>query len=135
VHAEVPAEIVAELRSVCLALPEAYEEQAWAGTRWRVAKRTFAHVVAIDDGWPPVFAREAATNGPANVLTFRSSGQELDVLRNVGPPFFAPVWHPEVVGLVFEADVDWDEVAELVTESYCVLAPQRLVDLVDRPSS
>jgi len=25
------------------------------------------------------------------------------------------------------------EVAELVTESYCVLAPKKLVELVDRP--
>lgn len=29
--------------------------------------------------------------------------------------------------------VDWDEVAELVTESYCALAPARLARLVDRP--
>jgi hypothetical protein len=28
---------------------------------------------------------------------------------------------------------DWDEVAELVTDSYCLLAPQRLVARVARP--
>ena len=33
---DVPAEIVAELRSICLGLPEAREEQAWVGTRWRI---------------------------------------------------------------------------------------------------
>ena len=50
---DVAPEIVARLRSMCLALPEAYEEQAWVGTRWRIRKRTFAHVLTIDAGWPP----------------------------------------------------------------------------------
>ena len=31
------------------------------------------------------------------------------------------------------ATTDWAEVAELLTESYCVLAPKKLVALVDRP--
>jgi hypothetical protein len=33
---------------------------------------------------------------------------------------------------VLDADVDWDDVAELVTESYCALAPKKLVELVER---
>ncbi|MGH9137785.1 MAG: MmcQ/YjbR family DNA-binding protein [Acidimicrobiales bacterium] len=131
---DVPPEILAELRSVCLGLPEAYEEQAWVGTRWRVATRTFAHVLVIDAGWPPAYARAAGIDGPASVLMFRSSGPELDVLRTAGHPFFAPVWRADEVGMVLDAHVDWGEVAELVTESYCVLAPKRLVDLVDPPS-
>jgi hypothetical protein len=36
--------------------------------------------------------------------------------------------------MVLEAGVDWDEVGELLTESYCVLAPKKLVSLVDRPA-
>jgi hypothetical protein len=35
---------------------------------------------------------------------------------------------------VLDDDVDWDEVAELLTESYCLLAPKKLVALVDRPT-
>jgi len=38
------------------------------------------------------------------------------------------------VGLLLTADTDWAEVTELLTESYCVQAPRRLVELVDRPS-
>ena len=133
-HADVPLEIVAELRSVCLGLPEAYEEPAWVGTRWRIRKRTFAHVLTVDSGWPPAYARAVGTDGPISVVTFRSSGPELDVLRSAGHPFFGPRWGSDVVGMVLEAGVDWNEVAELITESYCVLAPKRLVEVVDRPN-
>ena len=31
--------------------------------------------------------------------------------------------------------VDWVEIGELITESYCVMAPQRLVDQLDRPTA
>ena len=34
--------------------------------------------------------------------------------------------------MVLDARVDWDEVESLLTESYCVLAPKRLVALLDR---
>jgi hypothetical protein len=131
-HADVPFEIVAELRAVCLGLPEAYEEQAWVGTRWMVRKRTFAHILMIESGWPPAYARAAASDGPMTVVMFRSSGEELDALRNAGHPFFAPVWRADEIGMVVDAGADWDEVRELVTESYCVQAPRKLVELVRR---
>jgi hypothetical protein len=44
-----------------------------------------------------------------------------------------PKWPPNIVGMVLDAGADWDEVAELITESYCVLAPKRLTELVGRP--
>jgi hypothetical protein len=132
-YSDVPPAIVDEVRSICLALPEAYEEQAWVGTRWRVRKRTFAHVVTIDAGYPPAYARAAGHNGPITVVTFRSSAEELDALTNTGPPFFRPNWAPNVVGMVLEPGSEWHEVAELLTESYCVMAPTKLVKLVGRP--
>jgi hypothetical protein len=134
-RAEVPERIVARLRSICADLPEAREEAAWTGTRWRVGQQTFAHLVAITDGWPPVYARAAGTDGPAVVLTFQSSGEELQALSNVGHPYFRPPWRPGIVGMLVDVDTDWDEVAELTTESYCLLAPKRLVQRVDRPPS
>jgi hypothetical protein len=118
---EVPAGIMQPIREICLALPDAYEEQAWTGIRWLVRKKTFAHVLLIDAGWPPVYAREAGTDGPACVLMFRSSGDDLEVLRQSGPPWFAPVWRADEVGLLLGPDasgVDWEEVAELVSVSF-----------------
>ena len=105
---EVPVEVVARIRAVCLALPEVYEEEAWVGTRWRVRARTFAHVLTVDAGWPPAYARAAGTDGPSTVLMFRSSDPELGVLRSAGHPFFGPPWRADEVGMVLEAGVDWD---------------------------
>jgi hypothetical protein len=130
---DVPDHILDRLRVICLALPDVYEEQAWVGTRWMVRKKTFAHVLGISDEYPPAYTREAPYVGDATVLTFRSSGQELDALVNGGLPFYKPRWHPQIVGMIVEDDVDWDEVAELLTESYCLRAPKKLVALVPRP--
>jgi hypothetical protein len=132
-QADIPVEVLDAVRSVCLALPETSEEQAWTGTRWRIRTRTFAHVLQIASGWPPAYARAAGTTGPATVVMFRSSGIELEALRRAGHPWFAPVWRADEVGLIVEADVDWDDVGELLTESYCLLAPKALAAAVRRP--
>jgi YjbR len=120
------------LRSVCLGLPEVHEERAWVGTRWRIRTKTFAHVLRIDGGWPPAYARAAADEGPLTVLMFRSSGADLEVMRSAGRPFFAPPWRSDEVGLAIDGGSDWEEIAELVVDSYCVLAPKRLARLVER---
>jgi predicted DNA-binding protein (MmcQ/YjbR family) len=131
---DVSAEIVARLRAVCQGLPEAYEEPAWTGVRWRVRKRTFAHVLEIEAGAPQAYARAADHHGPVTVLTFRLPGAELAAVTSGGHPFYHARWGRDVVVLVLEADIDWDEVAELVTESYCLLAPKKLAGLVARPA-
>lgn len=133
-YAEVAPEIVERLRSVCRGLPETYEEQAWVGTRWRIRKRTFAHVLAIDSKWPAAYARAIEPDGPVTVLTMRSSIPELDALTSSGPPFYRPDWGDNVLGMVLGEDVDWDEVAELLTESYLIQAPRKLAALVVRPA-
>ena len=120
---DVPDDITARVRALCAGLPDAYEERAWVGTRWMVRKRTFAHVLGV----------EAQHAEPLVVLSFRSAGEELEVLRHAGHPFLVLGWGRDALGLVLEADTDWGEVRELVLESYCVLAPKKLIALVDRP--
>lgn len=131
--AGVPEQVLSKVRAVCLSLPESYEERAWVGVRWRVRTRTFAHVLTIDDGKPQAHASAAATDGPATVMTFRAPDDELDMFRNAGHPYFHGGWGRDVVGMVVDDRTDWDEVAELLTESYCVLAPRKLVVEVVRP--
>ena len=130
---DVPTSMLKRLRRVCLAFPEAYEEPAWVGVRWRVKGRTFAHVLTIVDGRPQAHARAAGTDGPATVLTFRASDEEVVALREMGPPFFFGGWGRDVVGLRLDDKTDWTEVAELMTESYCLMAPRKLAAQVVRP--
>jgi hypothetical protein len=85
-------EIVGRVGAIALALPDAFEEDAWVGTRWKIRTRTFAHVVAIVDGKPDAYAAAAGVEAAATVLTFRSAGDELAALAAMGPPFFKPVW-------------------------------------------
>ena len=118
---------------MCTTFPEVVEEQAWVGVRFRVRTRTFAHVLAIDAGWPPAYAR-AAGHDDAMLLMFRSQGNELDALRAQGHPFFAPPWRADEVGLFLDDSTDWNEVAELLTESYCSQAPRKLAIQMSRPS-
>lgn len=131
---DVPPEILGRLRSVCLGLPETYEEHAWVGTRWRVRKKTFAHVLTVDREWPPVYARAVGATGPTCVMTFRAIPEELDALCETGPPFYRAPWGSNVLGMIMDGDVDWEEVAELLTESYRILAPRKLAGLIDRPA-
>ena len=128
-----PPEILDHLRPICLGLPETYEELAWVGVRWRVRKRTFAHVLIASPDHQMAYTRAASTDEPICVMTFRAPGDEIDGLVTGGYPFFKPGWGADVVGIVLDDDVDWDEVAELLTDSYCVLAPKKLAALVDRP--
>jgi hypothetical protein len=130
---DVPDHLLRGLRRICLALPDVYEEQAWVGTRWLVRRKTFAHVLGISDEYPPAYARDSPLVGIATVLTFRAVGQELAALVNAGLPFFKPRWHPQVVGMIVADEPDWDELTELLTESYCLRAPRKLVAQVSRP--
>ena len=129
--ADPPSAILAKLRPICLGLPEAYEEAAWVGSRWRVRKHTFAHVLVVESGWPPAYARAAGADGPLTVLTFRTPTPERFQPPQVQPPFFWPGWFADLAGVAIDSATDWDEVAELVTDSWRLLAPRDLVRRFD----
>ncbi len=134
-YSDVEPDVLEQLRKICLALPDAYEEQAWTGRRWLVRKKTFAHVLSIEDGKPQAHARAVGDAGPVTIVTFRSTGAELEALSHAGHPFFYAGWGRDVVGMVLDGATEWQEVAELLTESYCVLAPQKLAAQVPRPDA
>ena len=132
-HQDADPAVVDRLRAICLGLPETDEERAWVGTRWCVRKKTFAHIATVVDGWPPAFAKVAGTDGPCTILVFRAEGEELDMFRHAGPPFLIAGWGRDAVGMFVDDHTDWDEVTELLTESYCVMAPAKFAALVERP--
>jgi hypothetical protein len=122
---------VARIGEFALRLPEAYEEDAWTGVRWRIRQRTVAHVVALPH--TDAVSRLGITDGrTVTVVTLRSAGEERAALAAIGPPFLTS-WADDVVAVVLDDDTDWREVGELVTESYRLLAPKRLVRQLDTP--
>jgi hypothetical protein len=124
--------VVTRLGATALALPEAHEEDAWTGVRWRIRGKTFAHVMVAQPGFESSFRDITGIADPTTLLTFHATGEELLALLHVGMPFYKPPWSPTIVGIVIDDDTDWADVADLVTESYRVCAPQKLVMLLDR---
>lgn len=119
-YLDVPTALVSGVRVACAHLPEAYEERAFAGVRWRIRGHTLAHVVTREH-----------EHGALTYVTFHAAGIELEALVAMGDPFFAG-WGPGLVSMVLRDDgtTDWDEVKELLTESYCLLAPKKLIALL-----
>lgn len=124
--------VVQRLATIALALPEAHEEEAWTGVRWRIRSKTFAHVMVGQEGYESSFRDITGITEPTTVLTFHSSGDELLALTHAPLPFYKPPWSGTIVGMVIDDDADWAEVGELVTESYRCCAPQKLVRRLDQ---
>jgi hypothetical protein len=126
-------EFLAPLREICLALPETYEEPAWVGVRWRVRRKTFAHIITFDE-WPPDYIVTDPLPGQVTTVTFRAPADEVGAIANAGHPFYKAGWGRDVLGVILDGDTDWAEIRELMTESFCVMAPLKLTRLVDRPA-
>jgi hypothetical protein len=124
-------EVLDRVRSACLAFPETHEQAAWVGIRWRIRSRTFAHLLVVADGRPQSHARALGREGPVTVLTFRTPPSEVDAFASMGDPYFYGGWGRDVVGLLIDDDTDWDEVKELLTESFRVMAPKTVVARFD----
>lgn len=119
-RAEVPAEIIARLRAVFERLPECTEEDAWVGLRWRVRNQTVAHVFGGEDQLIRV--------------VFRAEPAEVSAFQHLGSPYFKTDWGDDHVGFLLDEHTDWQEVAESITDAYCLAAPAYLADQVLRPS-
>lgn len=120
---DVPGEYVARLRAIFARLPDCREEDAWTGVRWRVAgtTSTVAHVFGGED---QLFR-----------IVFRAEPDEVMAFQHLGPPYFKGEWGGNAVGMLIDDATDWVELAELLTDSFCIQAPQRLADRVERPGA
>ncbi len=108
------------LSGVLTSFPECVEEDAWVGVRWRVGSATVAHVFGGEDG---LFR-----------ITFRAEPGEVMAFEKLGDPYFKVGWGSDSVGLLLDEGTDWEELTELLTDSYCIQAPERLAVRVARPA-
>lgn len=116
----VPEEWVRRLDSVLSALPRCEHEPAWTGTRWKVGSATVAHVFGGED---QLFR-----------ITFRGELDEVIAFENLGAPYFRSGWGANVIGMLLDEDTDWEELAEMLVDSYCLQAPEHLAAQVERPA-
>lgn len=72
-----------------------------------------------------------STGKPVPVLVLRADPDEREVLLATGHPFFPSRAGRDRIGVVLSDGTDWEEIRELVTESYRILAPKKLTALLD----
>lgn len=107
------------LRAICLALPEALEQETWGAPTFRVRGKIFA-MARHDDGRISVWCK--APPGSQLILI----GADPD--RFFAPPYVGPKgW----IGVRLDDEPDWAEVAGLVRRSYRLIAPRRLAADID----
>ena len=110
---------LAELREVCLSLPESAEVEAWGRPTFRAGKKIFAVFEGNDDH--------------PYAVTFKPDPEERKALvedsRFYIPAYFGPGgW----LALDFTvAPVEWDEVTELMDTSYRQVAIKRMLKELD----
>ena len=61
----------------------------------------------------------------------RAGPDERKALLSIGHPFFTPRAGRDRIGVLLTDDTDWEEIRELVTDSYRILAPKKLTAKLD----
>ena len=112
-----PRDPLPKLRSLCLALPEATEKIAWGEPTFRVRDKIFA-----------MYDNNHHEAGHIAVWCKAPPGVQ-EILVNADPKkFFRPpyVGHKGWIGVRLDRQVDWDEIADILEDSYRMTAPKRL---------
>jgi hypothetical protein len=124
---EIPEDVLDRVRTLCLGLPEvtvrvdsSLVRQRSTAYSFDIRRRSFCLLVATEGS--------AGTAVPLLVLRVRPS--ERDALLSVGHPYFASRAGRDRIGVLLTGDTDWEEIRELVTESYRILAPKKPIRLL-----
>ena len=122
---EIDNAILSPLRAICLDYPEAVEAVAFGSPTFQVRSKNFAMVHKPDERvsvWckAPPGAQEAY---------IASAPDRYYKPPDVGPKGWIAAW------ISPECNPDWDEIEEIVDESYRLIAPKRLVATLDENAS
>jgi hypothetical protein len=121
---DIPEPIVERVRAICMALPETTERiDKWAFA-YEIRKKPIAFLAAPAD----------ADGNPVTVIALKADPDERRALVETGHPYFAAgggAGAAPRLGLVLDDATDWDELRELITDSYRLLAPKKLSALLD----
>ena len=109
---------LARLTKICLALPEALCERSGDHAAYRVAKKTFAY-----------FLNDHHGDGIVAVTAKVGPGDNTALVKAQPDRFYLPAYLASRGWVALRLDtgkIDWDEVRELVSDSYKRIAPKRL---------
>ena len=110
------------LRAICLGLPEVTERLSHGEPSWFIGeKKLFV---------------SCANHHHDNRLAFwcaAPAGTQMLLVESDPEQFFVPpyVGHRGWLGVRLDVPTDWDEIADLVTDAYRVVAPKRLLAELD----
>jgi hypothetical protein len=126
--AEIPEDILQRVRKLCLVLPEVTVRVDGS----RVIQRSTAYSFDVRErSFCLLVATQGSTGKNVPLLTLRVNPDERNALLSIGHPFFAVRGGVDRLGVLLTDDSDWEEIRELVTESYRILAPKKLTELLD----
>ncbi len=119
--------VLKRLRAVCLALPETSERPSHGAPSFFVrGKRCFLMLLDDHHGDGRFAIWCAAPDGDQQLLV------GADPTRFFVPPY---VGHRGWLGIRLNDGADWDELAGVVEDAYCTVAPKQLVALVEREAN
>jgi hypothetical protein len=114
----------AQAQAIVDRLPEVERTDNPIGCYFLVRRKIFGQVATVLD----------PQSEPVTVVVARPDPAEREVLLGIGHPYFSRgAWDDRLgrIAMVVDEDTDWDEVAELFTDSYRITAPKKLVALLD----
>jgi hypothetical protein len=115
--------VLERLRTMCLALPEATERPSHGAPSFFVRdKKCFLMLLDNHHGDGRFAIWCAAPPGDQQLLV------AADASKFFVPPY---VGHRGWLGVRLDDGVDWDELAGIVGDAYCAVAPQKLVAELD----
>jgi hypothetical protein len=121
-HAQKEDHRLTRLTKICLALPETSREVMGKHAGFRVRKKTFVYFLDDHHG-----------DGIVGITCKVLAGDNTALIASNPTRFYMPAYIGSRgwVGLRLDVgEVDWEEVEELVTHSYRLVAPRRLVSAV-----
>jgi hypothetical protein len=125
---EIPKDIFERIKALCLALPEVTVRVDAS----LVTARSTAHSFDIRRrSFCLLIAFEGAEGESVPQLVLRADPGQRHALLSVGHPFYRSRAGRDRIRILLTDDTDWDEIRELVTESYRILAPKKLAARLD----
>ena len=112
----VPDHLLERIRSIALALPEAIEKEAWGHPTFRA-------------GTGKMFASAGMTASGQVTMSMKAPVGEQELLIESSDHIYFPkyVGKSGWIGVTIDEDTNWDEIAELVEESFRQQATRDLV--------